>query len=152
MTSNLKDDDLTEEAEVDEFDDLTEEAEGSEEPEVDEFEYQYTLPKASRPIRLRKPSDAQMAVLLRLESMLEDAPVSGVQLYMDALGALMPDEDEQWCLRALLHGQIELDAFADVGRQTLFHYYPELKKAAEERERAQKQHGPTATRRPRARR
>lgn len=113
--------------------------------------FQYTLPGADRAIGLKKPDDAQMAVLLRLESMLEDAPVSGVQLYMDALGALMTSEDEQWCLRALLRGKVELEAFADVGRQALFHYYPELKKRAEENERTSKQHGPAATRRPRRR-
>lgn len=122
-----------------------------EESKVEEFAFAYTLPGTEHPIHLRKPNDAQMAVLLRLESMLEDAPVSGVQLYMDALGALMPDEDEQWCLRALLRGKVELEAFADVGRQALFHYYPELKKLAEENERTSKQHGPVATRRPRRR-
>jgi hypothetical protein len=126
----------------------------AEEPEAEqseEYAFEYTLPGAGRPIHLRKPNDAQMAVLLRLESMLEDSPVAGVQLYMDSLGALMPDADEQWCMRALLRGKVELDDFADIGRQTLFHYYPELKKQAEERERTSKQHGPTATRRPRRR-
>lgn len=140
MTSNQTTPDQAEEAEAQ-----------AEEAEAKVFAFAYTLAGADHPIHLRKPNDAQMAVLLRLESMLEDAPVSGVQLYMDALGALMPDEDEQWCLRALLRGKVELEAFADVGRQALFHYYPELKKRAEENERTSKQHGPAATRRPRRR-
>lgn len=116
---------------------------------VEEFEH--TLPGTDRVIVLKKPSEEQMAVLLRLESMLEDTPISGVQLYMDALGALMRDEDEQWCLRALLRGRIDLVAFTDVAQATLFHFYPELAKQAAEREKTSKQHGPTATRRPRRR-
>lgn len=119
--------------------------------EVEPEEFPYTIPGSDREIHLRKPTDAQMAVLMRLESMLEDAPVSGVQLYMDALGALMDDDDEQWCLRALLRGKIALEPFADLGRQVLFHFYPDLKKAAEEREKTSKTHGPQATRRPRRR-
>jgi hypothetical protein len=121
----------------------------AEDAEVEEFEY--TIPGASRPIHLSRPSEEQMAVMLRLMSMLADAPVSGVQLYMDSLGSLMSEDDEQWCLRQLLHGRIKLEAFADVARQTLYHYYPELKAKVEEAERTSKTHGPAATRRPRRR-
>lgn len=117
----------------------------------DPYQFEYTLEGASRPIHLMKPNDAQIAVLLRLENMLEDAPVAGSQLYMDALGALMSDEDEQWCLRQLLRGQVELQAFADLARQALLHYYPELAAKVAERERTSRNHGPSAGRRPRRR-
>ena len=119
--------------------------------EEDPFQFEYTLEGAPSPIHLRRPTDAQVAVLVRLDSMLEDAPVSGVQLYMDALGALMDDEDEQKCLRWLLRGKIQLEAFADLARQTLLHYYPELAKKAEEAEKTSRSHGPAAQRRPRRR-
>jgi hypothetical protein len=137
MTSSQTAPDLAEEIDTDEPDDT-------------EGRFEYELPGADHTIYLAKPDDAQVAVLVRLESMLEDAPVSGVQLYMDALGALMRDQDEQWCLRALLRGRLKLEVFADVARQTLFHFYPDLKKAADEREKTSKVHGP-ATRRPRRR-
>lgn len=136
MTSNQTAPDLAEDTEPEEVDDT-------------EGRFEYALPGADHTIYLAKPDDAQVAVLVRLESMLEDAPVSGVQLYMDALGALMREQDEQWCLRALLRGRLKLEVFADVARQTLFHFYPDLKKAADERERTTRSHGPVATRRPR---
>lgn len=120
-------------------------------PEGQVEEFEYTLPGTDRVIHLQKPNDQQVAVILRLQSMLEDAPLQGVQLYMDALGSLMREEDEQWCLRALLRGKITLEMFTDTARETLFHFFPELKKAYEEREKTSKQHGP-ATRRPARRR
>lgn len=119
--------------------------------EVEAQPFEYTLAGADRPITLSKPNDAQMAVLVRLDSMLEESPLAGVQLYMDAIGALMDHEDEQYCLRMLLRGKVELEAFASLARETLFHYYPDMKRQYEERERTSKQHGPAATRRPRRR-
>jgi hypothetical protein len=117
----------------------------------DSDEFEYTLPGTDRVITLNKPDEAQMAVMLRLESMLEDAPLAGAQLYMDTLGALMPEEDEQWCLRALLRHRLKIEVFTDLAKTTLYHFYPELEKAASDAERTSRTHGPAATRRPRRR-
>lgn len=119
------------------------------EPEVEEFPY--TVPGTDRVIHLKKPTEEQLTVLLRLESMLEDMPLNGAQLYLDLLGALMRPEDEQWCLRALLRGQIKVEVFTATAKEALFHHFPELKKAADDAERTSRSHGPQATRRPKRR-
>lgn len=116
-------------------------------PEV----FEYTLPGTDKVLHLKRPTEEQLTVLIRLQSMLEDMPLNGVQLYLDLLGALMAPAEEQWCLRAMLRGDLKLEAFTETARATLFHFHPELKKASEEAERTSRTHGPAATRRPKRR-
>lgn len=118
-------------------------------PGAEEFEY--ALPGTEKILHLKRPTDEQLTVLLRLQSMLEDMPLNGVQLYLDLLGALMRPDEEQWCLRAMLRGALKLEAFTETARATLYHFHPELEQAAKEAERTSRTHGPAATRRPKRR-
>lgn len=92
---------------------------------------------------LSQPTEAQLLVLVRMADMVDDSPLNAVRLYSDAIEALMLPEESHRLQRGLLRGHLTPEDFVEVGPAAIRHYFPELME-----NRAQKTHGPAATRRP----
>ncbi len=99
-------------------------------------------------VHLTKPTESQLLVLLRLLDLVEERPADAVRLYGDALDALMDEGESFRCQRGLIKGDLEPEDFSKMGPAVIRHFYPEEMRAGGEAQAPK--HGPTATRRPKA--
>ncbi len=77
-------------------------------------------------VALKKPTQAQLLVLLSLPGMIEDGEnANATMLYGDALGALFADPEVlQTVRRQLLKGKLEAEEFIQLGMACMKHFYP----------------------------